>query len=123
MNLQIETFAATASALIGGVAGSKFGHLIANAAPAMPGWMSWALGPFGALVGVILALVWLAKRLDASEMREETRRLEREADRKATQEIMIALIKDTNAITGSAVHVMREVKEALEGCHRVKSQQ
>ena len=119
MTPHIETFAAAVSTMLAAIAGSKVGILIANIAQgAMPEWMSWALGPFGALIGVLIALRWMAVRLATSEAREEQRRQERDADRKATQETLIALVKDTNTVTTSAVEVMRAVNSTLEGCHK-----
>jgi len=117
MTYYIETFAAGASTLLAGIAGSKIGLVIADAAQSsMPPWMAWALGPFGALIGVLLALVWMAKRLTSAEVREEERRKEREADRKLTQETLISLVRDTNTVTTSAVEVMRAVNKTIEGC-------
>lgn len=119
MSPHIETFAAAVSTMLAAIAGSKIGILIANVANnSMPEWMSWALGPFGALIGVVIALRWMAVRLATSEAREEKRRQERDEDRKATQETLIALVKDTNTVTTSAVEVMRAVNTTLEGCHK-----
>lgn len=114
MNSQIDTVATAASGIVGGIAGSKFGHIIADAALPLPSWMQWALGPFGALVGVLLALVWMVKRLNHLEEREESRRQEREVDRKMTQETLISLVKDTNTVAAAATEVMREVKTTVE---------
>jgi hypothetical protein len=115
MQQQIETFAAAGSTLLSAIAGSKLGLMIANAMP-MPEWMQWLLGPFGALIGVLLALVWMSKRLNAAEDREETRRKEREAERTNNQDILIALVKDSNQVTTTATEVMRDVRETLSGC-------
>lgn len=115
MQPHIETFAAAGSTLLSAVAGSKLGLMIANTTP-MPEWMQWLLGPFGALIGVLLALVWMSKRLNIAEVREEERRKEREAERAKNQETIITLLKDSNHITVTAVEVMRDVKSTLEGC-------
>lgn len=119
MSPHIETFAAAVSTMLAAIAGSKVGILIANVAnSAMPEWMQWALGPFGALIGVVIALRWMAVRLATSEAREEHRKQERDADRKSMQETLIALVKETNSVTTSAVEVMRAVNTTLEGCHK-----
>jgi hypothetical protein len=115
MQPHIETFAAAGSTLLSAVAGSKLGLMIANTTP-MPEWMQWLLGPFGALIGVLLALLWMSKRLNIAEVREEERRKEREAERAKNQETIITLLKDSNHITVTAVEVMRDVKSTLEGC-------
>lgn len=118
MTYHLDTFAAASSTLLAGIAGSKVGTVIADTAQgSMPIWMEWALGPFGALVGVLMALVWIVKRLNAAETREEERRKEREIDRKLTQETLISLVRETNSVTTSAVEVMRAVNKAVEGCH------
>ena len=115
MHQHIDTFAAAGSTLLTAIAGSKVGLMIANATQ-MPEWMQWLLGPFGALIGVLLALVWMSKRLNTAEDREEERRKEREAERKNNQDILIALVRDSNQVTTTAVEVMRDVKDTLEGC-------
>jgi hypothetical protein len=115
MQPHIETFAAAGSTLLSAIAGSKVGLMIANVTP-MPEWMQWLLGPFGALIGVVLALVWMSKRLNTAEDREEKRRLEREAERTKNQETIIALLKDSNQVTTTATEVMRDVRQTLEGC-------
>ena len=91
------------------------GLMVANSMP-MPEWMQWLLGPFGALIGVLLALVWMSKRLNAAEDREEERRKERELERKNNQETIISLLKDSNQVTTTATEVMRDVRNTLEGC-------
>jgi hypothetical protein len=115
MQPHIETFAAAGSTLLSAVAGSKVGLMIANTTP-MPEWMQWLLGPFGALVGVLLALLWMSKRLNLAEDREEERRKEREAERSKNQDTIIMLLKDSNQVTTTAVEVLRDVKHTLEGC-------
>ena len=117
MTPHIETFAAGFSTILAGIAGSKLGTILANAmAGNMPEWMQWLLGPFGALIGVLLALVWMTKRLSASEAREEERRKEREADRRATQETLITLVRDTNSVATAATEIMRDVRKTIEKC-------
>jgi hypothetical protein len=113
MQPHIETFAAAGSTLLSAVAGSKVGLMIANTTP-MPEWMQWLLGPFGALVGVLMALVWMGKRLNLAEDREEERRKEREVERSKNQDTIISLLKDSNQVTTTAVEVMRDVKRTLE---------
>jgi|LakMenEpi03Aug12_release.lakeMendotaPanAssembly.Ray.scaffolds.fasta_scaffold1427043_1 hypothetical protein len=117
MSQQIETFASAASTILSAIAGSKFGSLVAVAgASQMPEWMQWILGPFGALIGVLLALHWMSRRLNAAEAREEARRIEREADRKATTETLMSLIRDSNSVATAATQIMRDVRQAIERC-------
>jgi len=127
----IEVFAAGASTLLGGFAGSKVGLAVAAAlaevAPPMPEWMQYLLGPFGALVGVLIALRWMTSRLaeaqtaaaereKAALKREEDMREENKEDRKEAWDAITALQRETNTTTQAAVTVMNEVKNIISKC-------
>ena len=111
-----EIFATGASSMLGWVLGSKTATMIATSVVALPEWTTWMLGPFGSLIGVLVALKWMVGRLSKAEDREEDRRKEREIERKSNQEVLIALVRDSNTVTTSAVEVLREVKLTVEGC-------
>ena len=112
MSHPIEVFAASTSILLGWIAGIKVGDVVAQASHA-PDWTSTLLGPMGALVGVLVALKWMAGRLARAEEREELRRAERAAESKAERETLIALIRDMNSVTAAATAVMQDVKTLI----------
>lgn len=112
MTYSNEVFAASGSTLIGWIAGIKAGDVVAQTVTA-PDWSTTLLGPAGALVGVLVALKWMAKRLAKAEEREEIRQAERTAESKLDRETLIALIKDSNSVTASATAVMHDVKSIL----------
>jgi hypothetical protein len=58
----------------------------------MPEWVKPLLGPLGTLVGAILAIAWLIRRLDRSEEREVVRQKERD-------EMLRAVIECTHQST------------------------
>lgn len=78
--------------------------LLADAV-AMPDWLSMLLGPLGALVGLIIAIKWLAGRLDKSEEKYDEREKERDDDRKT----LILLVEQNG-------QVLKEVTKTLQGC-------
>lgn len=103
MTHQLETITAGISTFASAVLGSQIFSALADAAPdQMPGWMKWLLGPLGALVGMILAIYWLSRRLDKAEIKADVREQERDNDRKT---LITALVENSQ--------VIREVKEVI----------
>ena len=126
----IEFFAAGTSTLLGGFAGSKVALAVADALAVtepMPQWMEYLLGPFGALVGVLIALKWMTNRLAEAQKatlerekaaleREDVMREENKEERKEAWEAIAALQREANTTTQAAVTVMNEVKNIISKC-------
>lgn len=126
----IEFFAAGTSTLLGGFAGSKVALAVADALAVtepMPQWMEYLLGPFGALVGVLIALRWMTNRLAEAQKatlerekaaleREDVMREENKEERKEAWEAIAALQREANTTTQAAVTVMNEVKNIISKC-------
>lgn len=53
--------------------------LLASSSSDPLNWLEWIMGPLGALVVMVVAISWLARRLDATELREIERQKQREA--------------------------------------------
>lgn len=115
MTPHLETIAAAVSTLTSAFLGSKlfvFATEVASSGQSgpMPEWMSWLVGPLGALVGMVAAIVWLSKRLNKAEEREEERRKEREESLKT---MVAANIRSADAIEQNS-QILASVKEALQ---------
>lgn len=104
MTDQLSTVAAGVSAIASSILGAKVLPLLAQIpnAPPMPQWMTWLLGPLGALIGMIFAVWWLAGRLNRAEAKADKREEERDADRKT----LIQVVEQNST-------VIREVTEAI----------
>ena len=74
---------------------------VANS-PAPP-WINALMGPFGALVGLGLGLVWMNKRLNRAEEKNDKRDEERDEDRKA----LITVVQQNS-------HILEDVKDHLD---------
>lgn len=106
MTSHIDTIAAGMSAVAAPLIGSKAALLLASTvSESMPPWLAPLLGPAGALVGLVVALRWMAGRLERSESRYDAREAERDADRKA----LITVVEQNS-------NVIREVSAAIKGC-------
>lgn len=73
--------------ILGIVAAQVMGFLglVAAAANQMPEWTKYLLGPFGGLVGTLVAVWWLAKRLNRVEQQAAA---QRQRDSEALLEIL-----------------------------------
>ena len=106
MTVQLSAAAAGISTFAASLLGSKILPYLADVSQAeMPQWMTWMLGPLGALIGMIFAVWWLAGRLNRAEIKADARESARDADRVA---VLTALIENTA--------VIREVKEVIGKC-------
>lgn len=74
---------------------------------AAPPWMNALMGPFGALVGLGLGLVWMNKRLNRAEEKNDKRDAERDEDRKA----LITVVQQNS-------HILEDVKSHLDRVKR-----
>ena len=118
MITNIETAASGFIAVSASLLGSKTTRMIADVTNApMPDWMTWLVGPLGALVGLVIALKWMSARLDRTEAKAEAKELEAkkkeaERDKESKEErdkLIIALERSTVAMDG--------VKSVIATCH------
>lgn len=85
---------------IAGFIGGKLGFSLATA-PIEP-WVAQLLGPLGFLVGCLLAIRWLVKRLERSE--ESTAK---------DRETMITVVVQTKTAIEQNSEILKEVKDHL----------
>lgn len=103
------TFELGLSTIVGMVAAQITAGLgyLATAAESVPEWAKYLMGPFGGLVGTMVAVWWLAKRLNKVE---ENASKQRQSD----MELMINQMRvQTEALTKCAV-VMDNNTRCLE---------
>jgi hypothetical protein len=106
MTTQIDTIAAGFSAIFATAFGSRALPVLADTAELpMPDWLRMLLGPLGALVGLIIALWWMAQRLNRAEGRFEERDKERDADRRS-----LILVVEQNS------QALRQVTSVIAKC-------
>lgn len=89
--------------ILAAFAGGKIGLFIAETVPQMPPWMTYTLGPFGALIAVVIGLVWVSKRLNKADEREDERRKERDA-----------MLKELTVISNRSNDVIERNSEVLD---------
>jgi hypothetical protein len=111
MIANIETAASGFIAVSASLLGSKTTRMLADVTNApMPDWMTWLVGPLGALVGLVIALKWMSARLDRTEAKSEAKELARDKESKDERDrLIIALERSTVAMDG--------VKSVIETCH------
>ena len=85
--------------IVAGIFGSKVSIFIADTVAdatqsVMPSWLAGLQGPFGALIGLAVGLIWMSKRLDKAETKADKREEERDNDRKT----LITVIVQNSAI-------------------------
>lgn len=100
------------TAIVAGIFGSRLMLAVTDTVTdalntAAPPWVSNLTGPFGALVGLGLGLVWMNKRLNRAEEKNDARDLERDEDRKA----LITVVQQNS-------HILEDVKDHLARTRR-----
>jgi len=110
MTNQLDTVITGLIAVTSSAMGAKSFRLIAEVTSApMPEWMTWLVGPLGALVGLIIALKWMSARLDKAEAKADAKEAARDLDSRADRErIIVALERSTV--------VMEGVKNVIGAC-------
>lgn len=88
---------------LSGFIGGKLGIVAATNTPAIEPWVSQLLGPLGFLVGCIIAIRWLTKRLEKSE-----------ATTAANQETLITVLVQTKTVIEQNSEILEDVKQALD---------
>jgi len=107
MTDQLSTAAAGVSAIASSIFGAKLLPLLAQTTNApMPQWMTWLLGPLGALIGMIFAVWWLAGRLNRAELKADKREEERDADRKN----LIQIVEQNSMVIKEVTEVIGKIK-------------
>jgi hypothetical protein len=91
--------------------GTKLGLMLAQVAQ-LPEWSVWFTGPFGGLVGMVVAVWWLSKRLDRAEARAEAR----DATYVELVRTNAQVIAQNNEILRAVQGAMEHVAEATRGC-------
>lgn len=115
MITQVNAAAGYMSAVASALFGSKFFLCIGEIATNddMPTWMKYLLGPMGALVGLIVALIWMNKRLDKAEAKIDQREVERDKDRKD----LIEVLQKTNMVLDKSNSIHDRVEKTIIKCH------
>ena len=96
--------------LISGMAGGKVMAEVGHTLQGVPQWAEWLLGPFGALLGTVAAMVWLLKRLQKAEDREATRQVERDENMRT----VVSLTLQTHEVIRQNSQVITELKDSQE---------
>lgn len=111
MTNQLETVITGFIAVAASAMGSKTARMIADVTNApMPDWMTWLVGPLGALVGLIIALKWMSARLDKAEQKADQKEQARDKEQREERDrLIVALERSTVA--------MDSVKSVIAGCH------
>lgn len=119
MHQIIDHSLSSIAVIVSGIFGSRVatitGSIVAEATQApVPGWMVGLQGPFGALIGLALGLVWMSKRLTAAESKAEEKEKKadekndkREAERDADRKTLITVIEQNS-------QVLQEVKRHID---------
>ncbi len=120
MTTQINAITGFLSALASAIFGSKFCIFLGEVVTSndMPIWMQYLLGPLGALVGLIIALIWMNKRLDRAELKNDARESERDTDRKE----LIQVLDRTNAVIDRSNRIHEKTEAAINNCIQRKQQ-
>lgn len=114
MNPTIEHTLSGIAAIVAGIFGSRLMVATTEVASdvvnaAVPPWVSSLTGPFGALVGLGLGLIWMNKRLNRAEDKNDIRDKERDEDRKA----LITVVQQNS-------HILEDVKIHLDRAQQGK---
>jgi hypothetical protein len=112
MNPTIDHTLSGIAAIVAGIFGSRL--MVASTEVASdvvnavtPPWVNQLTGPFGALVGLGLGLVWMNRRLNRAEDKNDIRDKERDEDRKA----LITVVQQNS-------HILEDVKTHLDRAQR-----
>ena len=79
----------------------------------LPDWVQWVVGPAGALVGLVLALRWLANRLNKAEEKIDRRENERDEDRKRLIEVLSEnsrVISENSRVSAEVISILSRLK-------------
>lgn len=91
------------------IAGSSMSHMVADATGvAVPDWLGIILGPLGSVACLVIALKWLAARVDKSEQRTEVLR---QAHAEKLETLTHAAMKVTDRVSNSLDALVAELKE------------
>lgn len=117
MTHDLQVLQGMISCIIGSIIGNqvfvKIGIVVANVTQeAMPIWMTYIMGPFGALVGLVIALIWFNKRLEKTEAKLDKREDERDIDRKT----LIALLESTKMVIEKNTETNEDIKSTVLHC-------
>lgn len=118
MTALLETSTIVISATISAFLGSKMfragSTMVADIAQVpLPDWVQWVVGPAGALVGLILALRWLANRLNKAEEKIDRRENERDEDRKRLIEVLSEnsrVISENSRVSAEVIGILSRFK-------------
>jgi len=107
----VETTLSGLAALVASLLGSKAfqaaGHLMADVTQQpMPEWATLLMGPFGGFIGLVLGLIWMAKRLNKAEAKADKRDDERDLHLKS----MIQVVEQNSLILRDTKSVLEDVK-------------
>lgn len=97
---------------------------LADAVPInVPGEYTQLIGPFGALVGLVIALKWMTGRLNKSEDKYEARQLViekrdelRQEERDTMLKTLIALSTETKDVIWQNNHIIEDFSKAIKFC-------
>lgn len=102
---------ATMSAILGAQVFKGASHFLADTAQIpMPEWVQWLVGPVGALVGLVLALRWMAGRLNKAEEKIDRRENERDDDRKRLIEVLSEnsrVISENSRVSAEVISILK----------------
>lgn len=98
-----------------GIFGSQVSPVLLNTLDTVanveaPPWAGLLMGPFGALVGLALALWWMKGRLDKAEEKNDKRDAERDEDRKN----MITIITQNSIIMSRTSDTLEDAIEVIK---------
>lgn len=116
MQSEIYTVGSVIACIPATILGSKAANFIGQMAPGMPEWAHMLLGPLGALVGLLFAVVWLAKRLKEVEAKNDVREERRQQDRVKLIEVLTLnteTIREAKDTIREAKDTFKETKELM----------
>ena len=107
IELSLSGLAALVVSLLGSKAFLAAGQIVGDVTQQpLPEWANMLMGPFGGFVGLVLGLVWMAKRLNKAEAKAEKRDEERDIHLKS----MIAVVEQNSVVLRDTKEVLEEVK-------------
>jgi hypothetical protein len=117
MTTQLETVVTGFTVVAASAFGSKFACFTAEVTSApMPEWMTWLVGPLGALAGLIIALMWMNKRLDRTESKAEAKETARDAQLREERDRLIVALEQSTVAHHDVKEVMEGVKAVIGNC-------
>lgn len=116
----VAVISTTGSALLGSQVAQSASSILADAtAVPTPDWMQWLIGPAGALVGLVVALRWMAGRLNKADERLQAREDERDEDRKRLIEVLLdstTTAKNTQEFINQTRQAIERMASAVQSC-------